>query len=56
MSNSLFDEVLKLAGGAIDACGWADNALSKVMVNKLVQCTRNRPHPWSNSFGLAFGG
>jgi heme peroxidase len=49
MSNSLFDEVLNLAGGAVDACGWADSALSKVMVNKLVQCTRNRPHPWSTA-------
>jgi prostaglandin-endoperoxide synthase 2 len=49
LSNSLFDEVLKLAGGAIDACGWADSALSKVMVNKLVECTRNRPHPWSTT-------
>jgi hypothetical protein len=49
LSNSLFEEILGLAGGAIDACGWADSALSKVMVNKLVECTRNRPHPWSTA-------
>lgn len=49
MSNSLFDEILKLAGGAIDSCGWADSACSKVAVNKLVECTRNRPHPWSTA-------
>ena len=49
MSYSLFDEILKLAGGAIDSCGWADSACSKVAVNKLVECTRNRPHPWSTA-------
>ena len=49
MSNSLFDEIFKLAGGAIDSCGWADSAFSKVAVNKLVECTRNRPHPWSTA-------
>ena len=49
MSNSLFDEILKLAGSAIDSCGWADRALSKAAVNILVECTRNRPHPWSTA-------
>ncbi len=49
MADSFFDGLAGLVGGAIDACGWADNALSKVAINQLVECTRSRPHPWSTA-------
>ena len=46
---SLLDGVTGLMGGAIDACGWADDAASKFAINEVVDLTRNRPHPWSTA-------
>jgi prostaglandin-endoperoxide synthase 2 len=53
MTGSLFEEILgvggALTGAAIDSCGWLDNVASGIAVNQLVNCTRNRPHPWSTA-------
>jgi Animal haem peroxidase len=49
MADTLFDEIAGCVVGAIDASGWADGTLSKQVIDKLVECTRNRPHPWSTA-------
>ncbi len=49
MADSLFDDLAGLVGGAIDACGWADGALTKVVINQLVGSAPTRPHPWSTA-------
>jgi hypothetical protein len=49
MGDSFFDGIEALVGDAVDACGWADRALSRIVINQLVSCTRNRPHPWSTA-------
>jgi prostaglandin-endoperoxide synthase 2 len=49
MAGNLFDEIGAIVGGAIDNCGWADSALTKVVINQIVTSTRNRPHPWSTA-------
>src|SRR5208337_2317790 len=49
MADTLFDDIAGCVVGAIDASGWADGTLSKQVIDKLVECTRNRPHPWSTA-------
>jgi prostaglandin-endoperoxide synthase 2 len=39
----------RLVGGAINSWGWADKEATKLAINSLVECTRNRPHPWSTA-------
>lgn len=49
MSNPLFDALGAVVGDAIDDCGWASRAMSKLVIDKIVHSTRNRPHPWSTA-------
>ncbi|HEY2658235.1 MAG TPA: hypothetical protein VGI79_00830, partial [Caulobacteraceae bacterium] len=49
MADSIFDSIANLVGEAINSSGWADSAASKLVINQLVGCTRNRPHPWSTA-------
>ncbi len=49
MGDSLFDELGAIVGGAINKTGWADRALSRLIINQIVHKTRNRPHPWSTA-------
>jgi len=47
--SSLFDQILSVAGGVIDKCGWLDRAASKIVIDKLVESAPTRPHPWSTA-------
>ena len=49
MGATIFDELGAIVGGAINHWGWADHLLSKIAINKIVNSTRNRPHPWSTA-------
>jgi prostaglandin-endoperoxide synthase 2 len=46
---TLLDGILGLVGGAIDECGWADRAASKLMIDTLVVSAPTRPHPFSTA-------
>lgn len=47
--SSFFDTIFSEVGGLIDSWGWADKKASKIVINRLVGSTRNRPHPWSTA-------
>ncbi len=47
--SSFLDEVFSIVGGAIDHCGWADKAATKIVIDKLVASAPTRPHPWSTA-------
>ncbi len=49
MSNPFFDTLGAIVGGAIDHWGWADRKATALVINKIVESTRNRPHPWSTA-------
>ncbi|QUD87349.1 peroxidase family protein [Phenylobacterium montanum] len=49
MANSFFDDLAVLVGDAIDDDNWAEAEASKAVINGLVNCTTNRPHPWSTA-------
>jgi hypothetical protein len=46
---TLIDGILGIVGGAIDQCGWADTAASKLMIDTLVASAPTRPHPFSTA-------
>lgn len=47
--SSFLDEVFSVVGSAIDKCGWADQAASRLAIDKLVASAPNRPHAWSTA-------
>lgn len=47
MANDLFDSLLGFAGGIVNASGWADKALTKIVIDSICSSTRTRPHPLS---------
>lgn len=46
---TFLDEVLSIAGDAIDHNGWADRTATKLVIDKLVASAQTRPHPWSTA-------
>lgn len=46
---TFLDEVLSIAGDAIDHDGWADRTASKLVIDELIASTQTRPHPWSTA-------
>jgi Animal haem peroxidase len=49
MASSFIEGLLGVAGKVINKWGWANRKLSKLVINRLVKSTRNRPHPWSTA-------
>ena len=49
VANSFLDGIFSLAGGAIDASGWADSVASHAAINMVESFTPNRPHAWSTA-------
>lgn len=47
MSDWLTKTFLTGVGSAIDGWAWLSDEAGDLVVNNLVTCTRNRPHPWS---------
>jgi prostaglandin-endoperoxide synthase 2 len=47
MGNWFEDDLLAAAGAIVDHFGWASTEASHLAINKAVNSTRNRPHPWS---------
>jgi prostaglandin-endoperoxide synthase 2 len=48
-TDTVFDGFMGLVGQVVDAVPWADAMASAVVINGLVNTTRNRPHPWSTA-------
>ena len=49
MADTLFDDLAGIVGGTIDGSGWADKALTQLVINQLVGSAPTRPHPWSTA-------
>ena len=47
MSNWLGRATLSVIGSAINRWGWLSDAANSLVINEVVDATRNRPHPWS---------
>ncbi|MEG9435380.1 hypothetical protein JAO29_04280 [Edaphobacter sp. HDX4] len=47
--STFLDGIVGIVGGAIDQCGWADRAASKLMIDTLVASAPFRPHPFSTA-------
>jgi prostaglandin-endoperoxide synthase 2 len=49
VADTFFDDIAKIAGHVVNGWSWLDTQTSKLVINNLVGCTRNRPHPWSTA-------
>jgi prostaglandin-endoperoxide synthase 2 len=49
MANWFEQELAQVAGGLVDSFGWASKEASALVINKAVNATPNRPHPWSTA-------
>ena len=47
MTTWLGKAILTAVGSAINQWGWLSNEATALLVNRVVDSTRNRPHPWS---------
>ena len=49
MADRFLNDIVSLASNAVNSSVWVDSPLSKLVIDKLVGTTRNRPHPWSTA-------
>lgn len=47
MLDWLTRQIFSFGGSAVDGIGWLSKEATSIVVNKAVDSTRNRPHPWS---------
>jgi prostaglandin-endoperoxide synthase 2 len=49
LGNWFEDDLFTAAGTLVDQFGWASTEVTHLAINKAVNATRNRPHPWSTA-------